>query len=153
MMRCTRCWCTSNSLTYDNRRRLCRFSVSGQASQVRSIPSESGDLLLHENAKKEDQSSSWIEETIKNVEPYPRQDRSSLLINICLAQRGEEERTACTCLAFYTSGLHTWYELGDIDYSRRTTSMGIELTARSYASDTGNAFFHGISCRGRCLAR
>jgi len=33
MMRCTRCRCTSNSLTYDNRRRLCRFSVSGQASE------------------------------------------------------------------------------------------------------------------------
>lgn len=36
MVWCTRCRCTSNSLTYDNRRRLCRFSVSGRAESGRS---------------------------------------------------------------------------------------------------------------------
>lgn len=49
-------------------------------------------------------------------------------------------------------GLHARYKLGDIDYSRRATSMGIELTARSYASDTGNAFSRGTSCP-RSLSR
>lgn len=46
------------------------LSRDERANGARSIPGESGDLLLHGNAKKEDRCSSRIEETVKNARPH-----------------------------------------------------------------------------------
>jgi hypothetical protein len=76
---------------------------------------ESGDLLLHGNAKKEDRSSSRIGETVKNmfggIPDAPRDPRPPFASDecICTRRRGEMRRVR---------GYAPANALGDIDRSR-----------------------------------